>query len=388
MRILTGRRSIVAAVIAGATCIGAVLPAAPASADTYNDVNVSIPSSIVLDGSPIAVTVTSTRLTGYSDRVTLVLYNGASLQTYDTVGLNKQVTIADTTGIEAGTLIGRSSGATTYCSWVYDDYCSLDDDLNWYTFVTGLSYHDSTPAVAKYGSKLELAAVNDGTRTTWTATAQRYGGYSWKPWTGAAVTIGSTVVTADVNGIATWIEQTPDLHTYPASVAESAAVWGTSVAAVTPTLHLTPVVTPPTKPSPPASSSRPGHVTASSSASKTASAMKKGLPHVRKVVPLTKKNDVNKLLGRKKGYISAAVLYDRRITCSDGPGVDCGATIEKFTSTAKAKARSKHIQALLRKYRFLGTEYDTVHGHFLLRVSGDLTKSQAAAYKRTFAKVF
>lgn len=117
-------------------------------------------------------------------------------------------------------------------------------------------------------------------------------------------------------------------------------------------------------------------------------ALKKGMPSVRRGVQLTRGNDANKLLGKTNGYSSASVLYDRHTKCSGEPGVDCGATIEKFTTTVKAKARAKHIQKLLKKYKFLGTEHDTVHGHFLLLVSDNLTHSQAAKYKCVFVKTF
>jgi hypothetical protein len=393
-RIAQLSRPALAVFVAGVLISGAVLlPTTTAEAESRTgDVTTVIPSKIVIDGSPIPVTVSSTALTGYFDRVSFALYQGESLRSYDEVALNKQVDV-DPFSLAPGTVVGRPVLATTRCSVYSSDICSIDSDYNLYTFVNGLNYHDSAPAVAKYGSKISLSATNDGARTTWTAVAQRYGGYAWQAWSGALVSIGSGSVTTNSSGEAVWSEPTSELHTLTARAEEDGDVWGSESVAVTAArvpapqapVPPTPVKPAPTKHIKPA---KPGHVHPSASARKAADALKDRVSAIRKVVTLTKRNDVNHLLGKKNGYSSAAVLYDKRASCSGGPGVDCGATIEKFSSTAKAKARARHIRKLLRQYSFLGTEYDTVHGHFLLRVTGDLSHSRAAAYKKAYLRSF
>jgi hypothetical protein len=379
-------------VAATALTVAAVLAPAAAEAVTRSgNVDVTIPSTIVIDGSAVPVTISSDALTGYSDRVWVDLYNGAESQGLTKAYATRPAQISSAR-LKPGSIVARASLATTYCSIYSSDNCSLNSDLDWYQFVYGLTYRDSAPATAKYGSKLAISASSDGIRTTWTANAQQYIGYGWGPWQGADVTIGGTHVTTDAKGVATWVEQTGDLHTFSASVAESATVWSSTSTAVTPAqpapLPTTPPTTAPKPTAPKPTVPKVGHIAASASALKAATALKKGLPKIRKVVKLTKHNDANHLIGKANGYTSAAVLYDRRLYCSDGPGVDCGATVEKFATTAKAEARKHYIQAQLKRYPFLGTESDTVHGHFLLRVSGDLTHGQTSTYVKAFKRAF
>jgi len=367
-------RPLAVAVVAAVACASTVLTASAASADERTgDVVVTMPSKIVLNGETFPVSATSSDLYSSLDKVWLNVYRGDDLQTLEDAAPNTTVQM-DTTGVAPGLLVAKADLPRTDCDFSSDSRCHWNSDLTWYyEFVDGLTFHDSAPAVAKYGSSVRLSGVNVGTATTWTATAKRWDGDEWTAWSGADVAIGPKHVTTDGRGTATWVERTRALHRFTATAAETDTVWSAASGAVAAA-----------KPKPVA---KPGRVRASASASKAATAMKKGLPTVRRVVALTKRTDVNHLLGRANGYTSAAVLYDRRTTCSDGPGVDCGATIEKFTTTAKAKARARHVQTLLKRYH-LGTEHDFVHGHFLLRVSGDLTRSQAAKYRTVFTKVF
>ena len=367
--------------VAVLACSGAVFSASAAEAETRSgDVSITIPSRIVLDGSTFPVSVTSSALYSSLDKVWANLYLNDSLQTLEDVAPNTVVDLSSR-GIDPGQIIAKADLPRTDCDFSSTDSCHWNSDYTWYyEFVHGLTFQDSAPATAKYGSKVNLSASSDGSSITWKATARRYGGYDWEPWSGAAISIGSTPVRTDADGVATWVERTSTLHTLTATAAESETVWGSASSPVAPSAPK-----PVKKPSP---APKAGHVKASASATKAAAALKKRVPAARKVVTLTKRNDANHLLGRKNGYTSAAVLYDKRVSCSDGPGVDCGATIEKFSSTAKAKARAKHIQKLLKRYSFLGTEYDTVHGHFLLRVTGDLSRSQAAVYKKAYLRSF
>jgi hypothetical protein len=116
-------------------------------------------------------------------------------------------------------------------------------------------------------------------------------------------------------------------------------------------------------------------------ASQLASALDAG-----KVRTWTAEDDPNKLLGRPGGYTSAATVVDKRVDCDDPkePGASCGATVEVFASAAAAKARSDYIQAILSGGGAFGTEYHTLAGPALLRVTGELTPAQASKYAARF----
>jgi hypothetical protein len=100
-------------------------------------------------------------------------------------------------------------------------------------------------------------------------------------------------------------------------------------------------------------------------------------------VTITEDNDPNDLIGRPTGYIDAAVLYDSNLTC-DELGVGCGATLEIWPDAMAAQARSDYIQGILTESPVLGTEYNYLSGHALLRVTGDIKPSLAAEYEAAF----
>lgn len=127
---------------------------------------------------------------------------------------------------------------------------------------------------------------------------------------------------------------------------------------------------------PPAASSR--------SAQGAALAIKAKVGSATKVVALTETTDGNHLLGRPNGYSAASVIYDSGATCPGSPGASCGAMVEQWPTQADAQARSAYIQSILKRMPALGTEYDTVKGGLLLRVTGILPPSVAAGYKTAF----
>lgn len=129
----------------------------------------------------------------------------------------------------------------------------------------------------------------------------------------------------------------------------------------------------------------PTRTAASASARRIADRVKAAIPSATKVVTITEDNDPNNLIGRPNGYVSAAVIYDSTVKC-DELGVDCGATVETWGSEADAKARSAYIQKLQKDSPILGSEYDTVNGVALLRVTGDIKPSLAAKYKAAFTE--
>lgn len=121
------------------------------------------------------------------------------------------------------------------------------------------------------------------------------------------------------------------------------------------------------------------------SANAVAAAIRSKVPTVTATTSLTAETDVNQLLGRPNGYSQATVLTDSRGDCpADGPGTDCGATIEVWGSQADAQARADYIQAILKQSTALGSEYDSVGGNVLLRVTGKLTPDQAKQYQDAF----
>lgn len=103
-----------------------------------------------------------------------------------------------------------------------------------------------------------------------------------------------------------------------------------------------------------------------------------------KVVAITEDNDPNNLLGRPNGYTDAAVLYDKRVECAE-LGASCGAMIEIWASAADAQQRSEYIQTIQKAAPALGSEYHTLNGNALLRVTGELKPSEAKAYQIAFA---
>jgi hypothetical protein len=104
---------------------------------------------------------------------------------------------------------------------------------------------------------------------------------------------------------------------------------------------------------------------------------------IAKVVTITEDNDPNDKIGRPNGYTSAAVLYDRTLSCPD-PGVACGASIEVWPSTADAKARSDYIQRALKDNPMLGTEYNYLRGPALFRVFGEIKPTAAKTLEAAF----
>ena len=106
-----------------------------------------------------------------------------------------------------------------------------------------------------------------------------------------------------------------------------------------------------------------------------------------RLIRITEDNDANDIIGRVNGYVAATVLVDSRITegCDIAkPGIACGAGIEQWPDETAAQQRADYIKTLLSSAPILGTEYQTVRGNLLLRVSGKLKPSAAEAYQAAF----
>lgn len=111
----------------------------------------------------------------------------------------------------------------------------------------------------------------------------------------------------------------------------------------------------------------------------------KGMP-IGMTLTFTAATDPNQLLGRPNGYTAKESWVDTRIDPTQAKGttpgsVALGGSVEEFTNTSDAKARSDYIQETEKAVKIVGVEYDYVAGDFLLRVSQALTPDQAAEYQ-------
>lgn len=107
------------------------------------------------------------------------------------------------------------------------------------------------------------------------------------------------------------------------------------------------------------------------------------LDSVHKTVRLPRDDDFDEMLGMSGGYEHAAVFHDARLTCP-GQSIDCGAVLEVWGDSDDARFRAGYIQELETGMEFLGTEHVFVNDHMVLRVSGDLSRSQADEYNTAF----
>jgi hypothetical protein len=149
--------------------------------------------------------------------------------------------------------------------------------------------------------------------------------------------------------------------------------------------------TPAASPAAKASGSAPSVASPAAAVTLTAAqatrALKKhGLP-VTSIQIFTAADDPNHLLGRPGEYTSKTEFADTRITGEAGQGVAAGGSVEVFPGHVGAVRRARYIQTLVQADPALGAEYDYVAGAVLLRVSGQLTPSQARRYKRVLAAI-
>ena len=106
-----------------------------------------------------------------------------------------------------------------------------------------------------------------------------------------------------------------------------------------------------------------------------------GIP-IGEYVVFDEETDPNKLLGRPNGYVGKINFLDTRIdrTRQDDFDTSDGGSIEVFTTPEAARARKDYIDALGKGSPFF-VEYSYVNGKVLVRVSKELTPSQAAEYE-------
>ncbi len=101
-------------------------------------------------------------------------------------------------------------------------------------------------------------------------------------------------------------------------------------------------------------------------------------------------SDPNKLLGRPGQYVGKVNFRDKRIKDSDTFGrfdTSAGGSVEVFNSKADAKRRFVYLKAITQSSP-LFVEYDYLEGSILLRVSKNLTPTQAKKYEATLRRLF
>jgi hypothetical protein len=135
----------------------------------------------------------------------------------------------------------------------------------------------------------------------------------------------------------------------------------------------------------PVTPSTPEATRAPDTAGSIAKAMRRDLTaDVTAVKVWTEENDPNSLMGRPGQYTSSATLVDRRTHRTATDGVDAGATVEMFASRDDAERRAEYVESF--NGGILGTQYATVYGFALLRVTGELPPAANRAYVRAFRR--
>ncbi len=96
---------------------------------------------------------------------------------------------------------------------------------------------------------------------------------------------------------------------------------------------------------------------------------------------------MNHLMGRPGQYIGKLNFKDTRVSSSDAGvniGVPDGGSIEVFANTTDAKHRFTYIQAISTSGAAIFAEYEYLDGDAILRISPQLSPSQAVQYKAAF----
>jgi hypothetical protein len=117
----------------------------------------------------------------------------------------------------------------------------------------------------------------------------------------------------------------------------------------------------------------------------------KAIPSFKTFRVYTEADDPNKLMGRPGGYISKTAFYDSRISKDAAPGerddaIIRGGSVEVFESAELAAKRYEYVKTIAESSS-LFTEYDYVAGTALVRVSKELTPSQAREYEAALKEI-
>jgi hypothetical protein len=149
-------------------------------------------------------------------------------------------------------------------------------------------------------------------------------------------------------------------------------------------------IQPPAATTAPTATSTPQPAYAGKSAAQIVQALKaKGLP-IGEVFSYTAENDQNHLLGRPGQYIGKTEFKDTRIASTNqgaAIAVSDGGSVEVFATVADAQHRFAYLQALSTSGNALFAEYEYLDGLAILRVSSQLTPTEAKAYEAAFKTV-
>ncbi|MFJ5993403.1 hypothetical protein [Lentzea sp. NPDC092896] len=121
-------------------------------------------------------------------------------------------------------------------------------------------------------------------------------------------------------------------------------------------------------------------------------ALAQKVPSLKLTKVFTAEDDPNKLLGRPNGYTSKTAFTDTRVAVEGEVAITKendtlrGGGVEVFADEAAAKARMDYIQSFGKQMSVLA-EYDYVAGGVLVRVSKQLTPTQAKEYEAALAGI-
>ena len=142
-----------------------------------------------------------------------------------------------------------------------------------------------------------------------------------------------------------------------------------------------------TQSSAPKADSKPASLTAEQVSDELA----KAIPSFKTFRVYTEADDPNKLMGRPGGYTSKTAFYDSRISKDAAVGarddaIIRGGSVEVFESAELAIKRYEYVKAIAESSS-LFTEYDYVSGTALVRVSKELTPTQAREYEAALKEI-
>ncbi|SFR28386.1 hypothetical protein SAMN04488564_113234 [Lentzea waywayandensis] len=127
-------------------------------------------------------------------------------------------------------------------------------------------------------------------------------------------------------------------------------------------------------------------------AEEVTNALAQKIPSLKLTKVFTAEDDPNKQLGRPNGYTSKTAFTDTRVAVEGLVAITKendtlrGGGVEVFADEAAAKARMDYIQSIGKQTPLL-VEYDYVTGGVLVRVSKQLTPTQAKEYETALAGI-
>lgn len=107
-----------------------------------------------------------------------------------------------------------------------------------------------------------------------------------------------------------------------------------------------------------------------------------GLP-IGEYVVYDEQTDPNDLLGRPGQYTGKANFHDERLEFDEDFDTSSGGAVEVFADREDAQVRKDYVDAISQAGPMF-VQYSYLQGTVLLRVAGDITPTDAAAYESAF----